>query len=169
MGGPLIVVPVSALEHWAGCSESWGEEGVHDDYDRACDVEGYAGVLNVGTGGAQALVLADNPATSCFVPDLRVFVRRLGGAAAEQLAAAEAVLADPTTAWEDCGVWETDGDAVLMDSVTPGNGLDVEYPDGGGLPEQAPVPISAGRWQVHATYQDNETATITLVRLLPAF
>ncbi|WP_436776916.1 Imm21 family immunity protein [Yinghuangia sp. YIM S09857] len=168
MGGPLVVVPVSALEHWAGCSESWGEDGVHDDYDRACDIEGYAGVLGVGAGGAQALVLGDNPATSCFVPALRVFVRQFGGTAAELPAAAEAVLTDPTATWEDCGVWETDGDAVLMDSVTAGNAPAVEYPNGGGFPEQAPVPVPAGRWQVDATHQDTESVTITLVRLLPA-
>lgn len=54
------------------------------------------------------------------------------------LAAAEAVLVDPATEWEECGTWRTDGQAVLMDSADAGADLGVEYPDEGGLPEQAP-------------------------------
>lgn len=168
-GGPLVVVPLSAQADWAGSSQSWGRTGVREDYDRACDVEGLAGVLAVGTGGARALVLGDEPASSCFVPDLRAFVRWLGAdSEAELLAMAEAVIADPATVWEDCGVWETDGAAVLMDAVIAGNELDVGYPGGGALPEQAPVPVEAGRWRVSAAYVDGDDASVGVVRLLPA-
>ncbi|WP_329467909.1 Imm21 family immunity protein [Streptomyces sp. NBC_01431] len=60
LAGPLIVVPVSVLAEWGGCSENWGEEpGSVEDYDRACAVEDWAGLLDVGSNGAQALVLAD--------------------------------------------------------------------------------------------------------------
>lgn len=57
LGGPLIVVPVSVLAKWGGCSENWGEEpGILEDYDRACAVEGWAGLLDVSRSGARALV-----------------------------------------------------------------------------------------------------------------
>lgn len=46
------------------------------------------------------------------------------------LAAAKAAPADPAVDWEECGIWVTDGPAVLMDSVEAGADLGVEYPDG---------------------------------------
>ncbi|MEV6203337.1 Imm21 family immunity protein [Streptomyces sp. NPDC051771] len=95
--------------------------------------------------------------------------RRLGADSdADLVAAARSVLADPMTEWEECGVWETDGPAMLMGSVTAGNEPDAEYPDGGGLPEQVPVPIPPGRWTVRAVHTSaNEETSVGLVRLLP--
>ncbi|MEU2509240.1 Imm21 family immunity protein [Streptomyces sp. NPDC007863] len=172
MGGPLIVVPVSVLGGWHGCTESGlviGDGDGPDDYDRACEVDGLAGVIAVGGDGAWGLVLADEPATTCYLPEHRVFVRWLGADSdADLVAAARSVLADPVTEWEECGVWETDGPAMLMDSVTAGNELDAEYPDGGGPPEQAPVPIPPGRWTVRAVHTSaNEETSVGLVQLLP--
>jgi hypothetical protein len=172
MGGPLIAIPVSVLDGWHGCTESGlviGDGDVPDDYDRACEVDGLAGVIAVGEAGPRGLVLADQPATTCYLPEHRVFVRWLGANSdADLVAAARAVLTDPTTEWGECGVWETDGPAVLMDSVTAGNELDVEYPNGGGLPEQAPVPIPPGRWAVRAVHTSaNEETSVGLVQLLP--
>jgi hypothetical protein len=169
LGGPLIAVPVSVLAEWGGCSENWGEEsGSLEDYDRACAVEGWAGLLDVGHSGAQALVLADEPATSCYLPEHRVFLRWLAAdSESELLAAAEAVLADPDVEWEEAGVWETYGPAVLMDSTTPGAELNEEYPNGGGLPEQAPVSLPAGRWRVRAVHTTGEFSWVGVVQLLP--
>jgi hypothetical protein len=79
MGGPLIVIPVSALDQWGGCTEDGvivGGTDVPDDYDRACDVEGWAGIVEVGTEGS-GLVLADEPATTCYLPEQNVFLRWL--------------------------------------------------------------------------------------------
>ena len=74
MGGPLLAVPVSALSSWGGCTTSGmiiGGTETPDDYDRACAVQGLAGVIAVGDEGAQALVLADEPATSSICPNTR--------------------------------------------------------------------------------------------------
>lgn len=88
---------------------------------------------------------------------------------ADLIAAAKAVLTDPTIPWEECGVWETNGPVVLMDSVTAGVELDVEYPNGGGLPEQASVPIRPGRWTVRAVHASpNNDVWVGLVQLLPS-
>lgn len=61
-GGPLIVVPISALQERGGCTEAGtvlGGTGDPDDYDRACMVEGLAAVIGVGAADAQVLVLGD--------------------------------------------------------------------------------------------------------------
>ncbi|MER5383160.1 Imm21 family immunity protein [Streptomyces sp. NPDC002688] len=173
MGGPLIAVPVSALSDWGGCTGSGtiaGSGDVVDDYDRACEVEDLAGVTAVGPNGAHALLLADEPATSCWLPEHRAFLRWLGAdSEADLLAAAEAVLADPSTAWEECGTWETDGPAILMDSAEAGDDLNVEYADGSGFPEQAPVPLPTGRWTVRAVHtRAGDHTSLGLVKLVPA-
>ncbi|MFF4901256.1 immunity 21 family protein [Streptomyces sp. NPDC001068] len=171
MGGPLIVIPVSALAAWRGCTETGvmaGDATAVDDYDRACAVDDPAGVITVGENGARALVLADEPATSCYLPEHRAFLRWLAADSETGLrAAAEAVLADPATAWEECGTWVSDGPAVLMDSTEAGSELCIEYP-GGGMPDQAPVPLPAGHWRVRASHtKADEENRVGLVQLLP--
>ncbi|MFJ9002458.1 Imm21 family immunity protein [Streptomyces sp. NPDC102359] len=125
MGGPLIVVPVSALPAWHGCTQTGviaGNATAVDDYDRACDVDDLAGVIAVGDKGAQALVLADEPATTRYVPEHNLVLRRLAADNEAELAAtAQAALTHPTTPWEEYGTWTTDGPAVLMDSAEAGS------------------------------------------------
>ncbi|WP_052231065.1 Imm21 family immunity protein [Streptomyces sp. M10] len=105
-----------------------GEAGGRDDYDRTCEVGGLAGVISVGTESAGALVLADLPERTCFLPEELLFVRWAGaGSEGALLTAARAAPADPGTDWEERGVWVTDGPAVLMDSVEAGTGLGVEH------------------------------------------
>jgi hypothetical protein len=54
-----------------------------------------------------------------------------------------------------------------MDSTEAGSELDIEYP-GGGMPDQAPVPLAAGRWRVRATHTEaDEENWVGLVQLLP--
>ncbi|MFJ8630787.1 Imm21 family immunity protein [Streptomyces sp. NPDC093568] len=171
MGGPLIVVPVSVLDQWGGCTEEGviiGGSDVPDDYDRACDVEGWAGTIKVGAEGS-GLVLADEPATTCYLAEQNVFVRWLAANSdAALLEAANDLLTNPSTEWEDCGVWETDGPAVLLDSVTAGADLGIEYPGQSGRPEQAAVAVPAGRWSVRAFHQTGDFPWVGVVQLLPA-
>jgi hypothetical protein len=170
MGGPLLVVPVSALASWGGCSaaeEIIGGTETPDDYDRACAVHDLAGVIAVGDHGAQALVLADEPATTCYLPQHPGFLRRhAADSEAELTATAMRVLTDPATVWQDHGTWTTDGPAVLMDSANAGTDLGVGYP-GGGRPDHAPVPLPAGNWRVRAVYAEDGHTWVGLVYLLP--
>ncbi|WTB02666.1 immunity 21 family protein [Streptomyces avidinii] len=54
-------------------------------------------------------------------------------------------------------------------SAEAGAELNVEYPGGGGLPAQAPVPPPAGRWRVRAVHTEaDEENRVGLVRLLSA-
>ncbi|MDF9867902.1 hypothetical protein OKW18_000040 [Streptomyces pratensis] len=172
MGGPLIVVPVSALASWGGSTESGlmaGNSTAPDDYDRACAVDDLAGVIPVDANGAQALVLADEPATSCYLPQHRVFLRWLAADSEAGLsAAADTALADPATVWDECGTWISDGPAVLMDSAWAGTDLGIEYPYGG-MPTVAPVSLPTGSWRVRATQTKvDEENWVGLVQLLPA-
>ncbi|MFK0099792.1 Imm21 family immunity protein [Streptomyces sp. NPDC091040] len=172
LGGPLVVVPVSALASWDGCTESGliaGDATAPDDYDRACAVDDLAGVIPLDEEGAQALVLADEPATSCYLPQHRTFLRWLAADSEAGLrAAADMVLADPATVWVECGTWASDGPAVLMDSAEAGSDLGVEYP-GGGVPAAAAVSLPAGRWRVRATHTEaDEENWVGLVQLLAA-
>ncbi|MFC8585206.1 Imm21 family immunity protein [Streptomyces sp. NPDC057217] len=165
MGGPLVVVPLSGLREWSGCTEDGvlvGGGEVPDDYDRACAVEELAGVI-----GGNVLVLGDEPATTRYLAGRRAFVRWLGADCEEELvAAAEDLLDDPRTPWEECGVWETDGGAVLMDSADAGADLGTPYPDGMGMPEQADVDLPAGRWRVGAHQVTGGDVWVGVVRLL---
>ncbi|RST14879.1 hypothetical protein E2C00_33765 [Streptomyces sp. WAC05374] len=162
MGGPLAAVPVSAPAAWGGCTEAGGDRRRHryaDDYDRACEVEALAEAVAIGGHEAEALILGDQPATTCYLPEHRAFLRWLAASsAADLLAAAERLLTNPATAWEDCGTWTTDGPAVLMDSVNAGADLHVEN-RGGGLPEQAPVPLPAGARKIRAVHTEADEHT----------
>ncbi|MEU6926240.1 Imm21 family immunity protein [Streptomyces sp. NPDC046631] len=84
----------------------------------------------------------------------------------ELFTAVEAVLLGPDTAWEDGGLWVTDGPAVLMDSAEAGADLGVEYPDGG-RPGQAPAQLPAGRWRVRAVHRAEEFPWVGVVQLVP--
>jgi len=57
-GGPLVLLPDRARGGWAGVAG--------DDYQRACDVDGYLGVVDVGDD--QALVIGDEPASTALLP-----------------------------------------------------------------------------------------------------
>lgn len=167
-GGPLIVVPTAVLPEWAGGSPDY--DVTAGDYGRACAVDDLAGVIAVG--GATAIVLGDEPASTCWLPEHMAFLRWIAAESEAAIrGAASTVLVDPETVWEDAGTWETPGPAVLIDSTLEGaelSGIDGLYVEGAAL-LCAPVPICAGRWQVRACYAepDGETSLV-LVRLTQA-
>ncbi|MEV4436577.1 Imm21 family immunity protein [Streptomyces sp. NPDC049585] len=125
-------------------------------------------LIAVGDNGVQALVLADEPAASCCLPERRAPLRWLAADSEAGLkAAAEAVLADPATEGAECGTWVSDGPAVLMDSVEEGCELGIEY-SGGGKPGHVLVALPAGRWRVRATgTKADEESGGGLVQILP--
>ncbi|MFD9223688.1 Imm21 family immunity protein [Streptomyces sp. NPDC060064] len=161
---------MSAVQEWGGCTEAGmivGGTDDPDDYDRACAVEDLTAVIAVDTHGTRALVMSDEPATSCLLPGRNVFLRWLAAdSEARLLAAAEAMLDAPGTAWEDSGVWETDGPAVLMDSAEAGADLATPYPDSSRLPEQTLVAVPADRWRVCAFQTTDDPPWVGVVQLI---
>lgn len=156
-GGPLVAVPTDVLTRWEGADS----DGPESDYDRACAVADYAGLLAVGP--SHALVLGDEPSSTVFLPEHGVFVRWLAAESeAELLGSVGAALAD--AAWEEGQGWDVPGPVVLFDSAWPGSEVE---PD-----NHARVDLEAGRYEVRtALAQPNsETAfqLIQLVRVLPS-
>ncbi|MGV9267791.1 Imm21 family immunity protein [Kitasatospora sp. NPDC003701] len=157
LGGPLVVVPEAALAGWSG--SAGGGEPV-DDYDRACAVEGLTGVLPLGSG--EALVLADEPASTAWLPEQGVFVRWSAAESEEALLGSvdAALLA---AAWGPEVIWQVPGPVVLFDAAWTGE----ECPQ----QEHLRIDLAAGRYCVRAAYVEPDAQTwLTLVRLrrLPA-
>ncbi|WP_328789809.1 MULTISPECIES: Imm21 family immunity protein [unclassified Streptomyces] len=152
-GGPLVVVPAEALTRWEGADS----EGPESDYDRACAVVGFTGLLAVGP--SHALVLGDEPSSTVFLPEYGVFVRWLAAETeAELLGGVGAALED--AAWEEGQVWDVPGPVVLFDSAWPGSEVE---PD-----NHARVDLAAGRYEVRAALvQPNSETAFQLVQLVP--
>ena len=112
-GGPLIAVPETVLPFWAGAD---GEENA-SDYDRACEVDGFVGLLPVGDSAA--LVLGDEPAATAYLPEHGTFVRWWAANSEDELlAGVPAALA--TADWGQEVHWAVPGPVVLFDSAFPG-------------------------------------------------
>ncbi|WP_328556840.1 MULTISPECIES: immunity 21 family protein [unclassified Streptomyces] len=112
-GGPLIAIPEVVLPFWSGAD---GDD-MSCDYDRACDVEGFVGLLPVGD--TRALVLGDDPASTTYLPEHGVFVRWCAAESEDELlSVVPAALADAV--WEPEVHWNVPGPVVLFDAAWPG-------------------------------------------------
>jgi hypothetical protein len=161
-GGPLIVVPEKVLSSWQGCDfESATND---DDYGRACEVEGYLGVIAVG--GEQALVLGEPWATT-YVPDLGCFVCWIAADSEEAMfGSAEEALG--AAVWEAEVHWEVPGPVVLLDSGWPGvPEPDAEFDE----LDRLRIDLEAGRYLVRAVHAEPTPRTtmilVGLTRLPP--
>lgn len=134
-GGPLIAVPETVLPFWAGAES----EELATDYDRACEVDGYAGLLPVGDSAA--LVLGDEPAATSYLPAHGTFVRWSAANSEDELLAHLPAALDAAV-WEHEIHWDVPGPVVLFDSAWPG----------GAAEEHLRVPLEAGRYAVRAAY-----------------
>lgn len=136
-GGPLVLIPKVLRSQWRGT------RGVPSDYEMACGVEGYVGVIE--KAGSQVLVLGDEPLQTAISsvngkPCLVRWVYAPSPDAAESsVAAMEPVhLGAPV---ESVVIRIANSPLVLMDAGAPG-----EYP--GDTLELALAP-GAYRVQVH--------------------
>jgi hypothetical protein len=158
-GGPLIAVPKSELDHWAGADDNDGPVETWGDYGRACAVEGYIGLVTVGT--QQALVLGDEPAMTTYLATERLFLRwAAADSEADLVAAAKRALAGPPD-WDDDEdlIWEVREAVVLFDSAFPGA---ESGPD-----DLLMIDLAPGLYRVRATYQKDEDNWMILVQLQP--
>ncbi|MFE9452950.1 immunity 21 family protein [Streptomyces sp. NPDC006739] len=136
-GGPLIAVPETVLAFWAGADS----EELATDYDRACEVDGYVGLLPVGDSAA--LVLGDEPASTSFLPDHGTFVRWSAANSEDELLAGVPAALDAAV-WDQEIRWNVPGPVVLFDSAWPGEDAD--------RTEHLRVPLEPGAYAVRAAY-----------------
>ncbi|TLS44014.1 hypothetical protein FE633_22235 [Streptomyces montanus] len=138
-GGPLIAIPEGVLPFWTGAD---GDE-LATDYDRACDVDGFIGLLPVGN--ATALVLGDDPSATAYLPEHDTFVRWCAAESeVEVLAGVPAAL--DAAAWEGEVHWEIPGTVVLFDAAWPGNEA--------GRAGHLRITLDPGRYAVRAAYAE---------------
>ena len=145
-GGPFVVIPRTIAEAWTGNSS--------DDYDIACGVVGFVGVIK--KLGYEVFVLGDEPArTSIFETGGRSFIVRCLAANSEsaiELACLSICgrledAADIEDVDERCSFVVSDPDFIIMDSV-----LD------GACPEEKVLPfkLAEGRYEVRTYYFEND-------------
>jgi hypothetical protein len=117
-GGPLIIIGRKSLADWQGIESN--------EYDRACAVDDYAGVINVST--SQALVLGDEPCQTAIYhsKSLGVLIVRWQWAKSESSVQniVECLTAeDFKKAEEETDYRVDDSSLLLFDSVSAGDGV----------------------------------------------
>jgi hypothetical protein len=158
-GGPLLVAPASELAHWGGSTDDDGPVETWGDYGRACSVQGYIGLVDVGS--QQALVLGDEPASTTYLADERLFLRwAAADSEAELIAAAKRALQDHVQ-WDDDEdlIWDVREPVVLFDSAWPGAEVEAD--------NHLVVDVEPGRYRVRATYLKEDHSWMILTQLQP--
>lgn len=121
LGGPLVALPAGLAPAWGGAEA--GREG-RSDYSRACEIDGHLGL--VGIAGGFALVLADEPLLTTWLPgqDGEPMIARWRYAECEASALAACACRDAANALApplrlSC-LAAAAGDWLLFDAATPG-------------------------------------------------
>jgi hypothetical protein len=164
-GGPLLVIPSAYASKWQGSNEPNGRrkvvaksrfmgDGPATDYDLACDVEDYLGVVAAGKG--HALVLGGEPAPSAWVEvEDRLFVLRwiAGGSENDVVAAMLMTLSTPQPSICDVAFTHPGGELILMDSSDDATDA---------IGDQAVMEVSAGEYTV-TTVRHEDSDEIVIV------
>jgi hypothetical protein len=156
LGGPLILIPESACPLWGGAPRDYPEH--EGDYGRACAVDGYTGLIDVGS--AKALVLGDMPARTTFAPEHNVLVREIASDDDIDPSAMVARLL-PEIEWEPGPSWEITEPVILFDSACHYQYVIDANED------RLHLDLTPGRYDVQAAYIEiPDEAYLILVRLL---
>jgi hypothetical protein len=136
-GGPLILLAREHLHAWEGADFPtdgrmveayirWNPVGPATDYDRACDLDDYAGLIDVGCG--KALVLGDEPLMTTWLPleDGGLLVRWVYADDEEVVIAAARRV--PNDAYLDTGLTLSVGQSSLVLFAASESGRDKIYP-----------------------------------------
>lgn len=133
-GGPYIVVPASLVPAWQGV------EG--DDYDAACEIDDYLGLVTFGTGNkAVGLVVADEPLPATFLPDLASVLQWSYAPSDAALVNAAQASVDSIAQWHPGPQLDITEPLVMFDATIPGASVTDE--------EQLRLSPPHGRVQFH--------------------
>lgn len=172
-GGPLIVLPLEIAHYWNGVSPPpgvaipegwvWGDpDGPVCDYDRACQVDDYVGMVEVGPG--VGLVLGDEPMRTAFLPsnDGGILLRWGHAEGEDELWQAVAGADDWSQTTHRLQV--SQGTILIIDAASAGS----ERPphEGGGDPNWLEFTLPKGQYRVdYVDFRPNERTWLILVRL----
>jgi hypothetical protein len=133
-GGPLLLLSSGLFRKWNGVITEFARNGGYDwpypdepkepettDYDRACAITGYVGLVTVG--GGQGLVLGDMPMSTAWAPlstSEGILIRWMYGNDAAGLLSRLLPIAE--SIWKPAGVTFAAGEEplYLFDSAAPG-------------------------------------------------
>jgi hypothetical protein len=161
-GGPLILLPVSYLTAWLGIEAPATQPSHHtvdhlSDYERACAVADYTGVILVGNG--ECLVLGDDPNDTTWLPNAR------GGIFARWIYAAGFEAAEPAlTSIPADLVWESAG--VLKVATTPLELFDAAETGTEVLAVRLRIELTPGKYEIaRADHKPDADTWFQLIRL----
>ncbi|HEY5838764.1 MAG TPA: Imm21 family immunity protein [Pyrinomonadaceae bacterium] len=159
-GGPLLLVEKSLVSDWQGVSTlqtNGAEDGPPADYDRACSIEDYVGLIAVGTG--EALVLGDEPMQTSWlaVSDREGILIRWQWAADEE-SVRNTLHEIIEAAWESTDVrFEIKtGELLLFDAAYPGDEIE----------SSLVINLSAGEYSVNTAFWRPEDETSLILHRL---
>ncbi len=177
-GGPLLLVPGEHLPSWGGVEPPAdgrrieaqfrfnGPDEPATDYDRACDVMGWLGLLNIGDG--YGMVLGGEPLDTAWQPTAAagdggddtggLLIRWVYADHEADIIAARAHV--PQTAWQDEGLVLSVGHEplYLLDAACPGSEL-----EGDG---HLMIPLPPGRYAFATAEYEPESHTSLLLHRL---
>jgi hypothetical protein len=161
-GGPHLVVPEKHAAHWEGVAEPshgrvvqakfrYDPTGPATDYDRACDVAGWLGVIRVGRG--RGVVLTGDRTTAAYHPwNDRHFILRWRFAPSEGVLLEQFhVTVGRLAVEQEVTVRHTGGRLFLMDAS--------DIPRGW-LGEHSAFELPAGAYRVTAAHSESEEVSV---------
>jgi hypothetical protein len=171
-GGPLLLVPCIYAVDWEGIETlssgrtvqatfRWSDSDLSaTDYDRACDIDDYVGVLEVGAG--RAVVLGDIAMPTTWIPSSGggILVRWLY--AESDSSALRALSKVSEELWQDTGhtFHVPSGPLCLFDSALVGRDLNDD--------QVLHIHISPGIYRVDTVeFRPDENTFLVLHRLIP--
>ena len=156
-GGPLILMPQPLLQYWNGIYVlNTYRPNFATDYDRACNIEEYVGVINIAD--EKGLVLGDLPSHTSYVsvdPETVILVRWVWADDEEQV---ERILREMSLDqhWIDTNIriLFDSGNLVLFDSAQRGNTID----------DFLNIDVNSGNYKISTfSYQPNKELNLFLI------
>ncbi|MEU0085627.1 Imm21 family immunity protein [Streptomyces sp. NPDC006274] len=113
-GGPMIVVEESLRHLWGGYTNS--------DYENACEVEGYAGLVTFGEPSVlrTGLAINDIPAPTAFMEEFGSIVQWIASSSDARFVEVVREGIEFVDTWVDGPVMQVNGPVAVFDAALPG-------------------------------------------------
>lgn len=115
-GGPFVVLPASYCSSWLGSDGA--------DYDAACEVDSYLGLVCFDDPERVGLVVADEPLRTTFLPDLQCLLQWQYAWSESALVSAARRSIEGPLHWELGPLVEFRERVVIFDAAASGDSVD---------------------------------------------